>query len=41
MGHETRLLMARRIRRRRLGRRAFDVFVFVAFWAAIAYIALS
>jgi hypothetical protein len=41
MGNDTRTLMTKRLRRRRLAGRAFDVFIFVAFWAAIAYIALT
>jgi hypothetical protein len=41
MGQSTRDLYSTRVRRSRLARRAFDVFVIVAFWAAVIYIAAS
>ena len=40
MGQRTRDIYATRVRRRHYARIAFDVFVFVAFWAGVTYLAL-
>jgi hypothetical protein len=41
VGQSTRDLYATRLRRRRFARRAFDVFIIIAFWAAVIYLAVS